>query len=126
MTRDPLTDPQPGDVVRGWYGDVSDDYRVTARVLDAVWWDSRVAPHHLAIRTPLATWCSWPMYERWEVVCLGDPLDSARLASEAAEAEVRALTEALEAARRRSLEAYAAYASAVQRGVGEALRALRS
>jgi hypothetical protein len=55
-----------------------------------------------------------------------DPLDSARLAAEAAEAEVRALTEALEAARRRSLEAYAAYASAVQRGLGEALRALRS
>ena len=54
-----------------------------------------------------------------------DPLDSARLASEAAEAEVRALTEALEAARRRSLEAYAAYASAVHRGLGEAARALR-
>jgi vacuolar-type H+-ATPase subunit E/Vma4 len=54
-----------------------------------------------------------------------DPLEAARLAAEAAEAEVRACAEALAAARLRSLEAYAEWVSAVRRAHAEALRALR-
>ena len=117
MTRDPLTDPQPGDVVRGHGRRGVDDYLVTKRDAECVTWfcDGET------VTGTLGQWCMWHMYERAEVV---DPVDSARLASEAAEAEVRALTEALEAARLRSLEAYAAWAVAVERGLGDVARAL--
>ena len=125
MTRDPLTDPQPGDVVRGYYGcgDDFDEYRVDSRDGASVSWECTDHPGKV-MAGDLSTWASWRMYERMEVVRLGDSLEAFRLAAEAAEAEVRALTEALEAARRRSLEAYAAYASAVSRGLGDVVRAL--
>lgn len=108
MTRDPLTDPQPA---HEW------------REVDGV-----LGLHPVEARPPLGHPPSW---EAKPFSCVlpdfaPDPIDSARLAAEAAEAEVRALTDALEAARRRSLEAYAAWVSVVQRGHAEALRGLRA
>lgn len=68
MTRDPLTDPQPGDVVRARHGDNVGAWLITARDGDLVSWFGWVRSWNCDGARATETIAEWADWADWQSV----------------------------------------------------------